>query len=232
MSRITKSANERQAEILDCAGRLFTTRGYDSTSINDIIEALGLSKGAFYHHFESKEALLEGLAERFALTAAAQARDILEDPTLDSFSRLNTFLARMRRNKVERMDELGAAFQPLFRAENIRLYQRTLAAVIGVVQPILSRIIAEGVAERTFDTPDPENAAEIILYLMGTTRDQVIAVYEACDGAEFEAVVDRLTAKLRYVGTVIDRILGLPEGSIELVDEQSMSAISASMRAA
>ncbi|MGN6101053.1 MAG: TetR/AcrR family transcriptional regulator, partial [Devosia sp.] len=59
--RIVKSAGLRRQELLDIALKLFATRGYDETSVNDVIEAAGLSKGAFYHHFSSKEDLMKAL---------------------------------------------------------------------------------------------------------------------------------------------------------------------------
>jgi AcrR family transcriptional regulator len=48
----------RQDAILDAASRLFSTRGYHATSVQDIAEAVGILKGSLYHHFESKEAIL------------------------------------------------------------------------------------------------------------------------------------------------------------------------------
>ena len=69
MAHVKKPPETRIAELLDCAQRLFFERGYDNTTVNDILEAAGLSKGAFYHYFESKEALfsasfLETLKDR------------------------------------------------------------------------------------------------------------------------------------------------------------------------
>jgi AcrR family transcriptional regulator len=229
MPRVVKAAIVRQREILDCAGRLFAVRGYDQTSISDIVDELGISKGAFYHHFESKEALLAAFALRYAEQAAAVAAEILDDESLDCYCRLNGFLARLRRHKIEQATALGNAFAPLYRAENVRLYHSIMTEMMGVVRPLLTRIIAEGVAERSFDTPDPDHAAEIILYLMGATRDQIIALFSAAGHAEREAVTAELAAKLDYVSTVVDRILGLPEGSIQLVDADSVAEITASM---
>jgi len=48
----------RQDVILDAAARLFSTRGYHATSVQDIADAVGILKGSLYHHFESKEAIL------------------------------------------------------------------------------------------------------------------------------------------------------------------------------
>ncbi|WP_199426873.1 TetR/AcrR family transcriptional regulator [Thermaerobacillus caldiproteolyticus] len=51
-------ANERRTQFIETAMKLFAEKGYHSTSIQDIVEAWGISKGAFYHHFSSKEDLM------------------------------------------------------------------------------------------------------------------------------------------------------------------------------
>ena len=51
----------RREEILRTAESLFYAQGYERTTIQQILTALGLSKGGFYHHFASKEALLQAL---------------------------------------------------------------------------------------------------------------------------------------------------------------------------
>jgi AcrR family transcriptional regulator len=230
MPRTVKVAAARRSEILECARRLFTSQGYDATSVSQIIAAVGISKGAFYHHFAAKEDLLEGLAAQYAEDAARLAQEVLEDLSLDSFARLTGFLDRLRRRKMESATELRAAFEPVFRRENIRLYHRTQSAVAAVMQPILARIIAEGVAERAFDTADPDAAAQVILHLLGTTREPMAALYTARTAHEAEALVAELTRSFHYLGTVVDRILGLPEGSIELADPVSLKIITAAWR--
>ncbi|HYG57254.1 MAG TPA: helix-turn-helix domain-containing protein, partial [Symbiobacteriaceae bacterium] len=55
---------EREQRILDAAAHLFVHYGYDKTTVSDIARDSGVSKGAIYLHFESKEALLEGLIVR------------------------------------------------------------------------------------------------------------------------------------------------------------------------
>ena len=54
----------RRNEILDAAQRVVYTKGYDQMSIQDILAEVKISKGAFYHYFDSKQALLEALIER------------------------------------------------------------------------------------------------------------------------------------------------------------------------
>ena len=59
--RIIKEADIRKNEILDAAGILFTEKGYDNTSVTDIMNAVGIAKGTLYHHYKSKEDILNAL---------------------------------------------------------------------------------------------------------------------------------------------------------------------------
>lgn len=228
--RIVKSAEIRKQEVLECAMRLFAGQGYEATSVNQIIAELGISKGAFYHHYSSKEDLIEALAAMYAEEATARARSVLEDETLDAFGRLSMFLSRMRNTKMESMEQLQAAFAPIFLERNSGLYERTQAAANHVVRPILAKIIAEGMADRTFDTPDAEAAAEIMLHLMGSTRPLIAALYASTNQLDVERQIARIVTRMRYLGTVIDRILGIPEGSIELADEASVCIMTQAWR--
>ncbi len=223
--RIVKDPVTRRNEILDHAYRLFAEQGYERTSMNQIMCAVGFSKGALYHHFSSKEELLEAVTFRIAGEVTETARPILEDPSLDAFARLSAFLAHMRARKVEQVAEMREVFEPVFRAENVRLFYRIHAAITAVVQPILARIIAEGVAEKTFDTPDPETAATLIVQLGATGRELIAEAMSCRTQLEQERLINRLCDRLDYLGTVVDRILGIPEGSVVLVDKAELRQI-------
>src|SRR5262249_34876664 len=124
MPRVVKHPELRRNEILDCAQALFLTRGYDNASLNDVIAEAGVSKGAFYHYFASKEALLEALAARMAREALAQVQEVLDKPGLDALARLNAFMAWSRQNKIDNAATNWALFEVLFRPENIILFHR------------------------------------------------------------------------------------------------------------
>lgn len=220
--RIVKAAEVRKHELLQTAMRLFAKQGYEQTTVNQIIAELNISKGAFYHHYSSKEDLVEALAAMYAEEAAARARSVLEDASLDAFGRLSMFLSRMRNVKTESAAQLQAAFAPIFLERNRALYERTQQAANRVIQPILTKIIAEGIADRTFDTPDPEAAAETMLHLMNGMRPLVAALYAATNQLDVERQIARIVERMRYLGTVMDRILGIPEGSIDLADDASV----------
>jgi AcrR family transcriptional regulator len=55
---LTPRGHQRRRQLIDCAVELFATRGYDPTSVSDIVDAVGVGKGVFYWYFDGKEALL------------------------------------------------------------------------------------------------------------------------------------------------------------------------------
>lgn len=225
MPRVVKHPDIRRAELIGCAQALFFERGYERTTINDIIEKGGVSKGGFYHHFASKEDVLEGLAARLAEEAVAKVRDVLDAPDLDAVAKLNAFLARGRSMKREDAPRLRAAFDAAFKPENIVLYSRVNAATIAVMLPVLTRIIAEGIAEGVFRVPNAEAAAETVLQLGASTHDAVARAIAASGTPGEEAAIKALDERLRFQGIAADRILGLPDGTLVFVEPGFTQAV-------
>ncbi|HUZ65183.1 MAG TPA: TetR/AcrR family transcriptional regulator [Acetobacteraceae bacterium] len=218
MPRVVKHPDARRSELLDFAQALFFERGYERTTVSDIIEKAGVSKGGFYHHFASKEEMLEALAARLAQESVARFEDVLEAPGLGALARLNAFFARSRRMKIEDAPRLRAMFDVLFKPGNLILHHRINAAVIPVMVPVLAAIIAQGKAEGVFDVPEPKAAAGIVLQLNGGIRDAMARAIEAEGTPAAAAALDALESEARFLGIAMDRILGLPDGSIVAVE--------------
>ena len=72
----------RRDAFLDAAQRLIQTRGYEQMSIGDILAELDASRGAFYHYFESKEALLDAVVDRMADQATTRVQPLIDDQHL------------------------------------------------------------------------------------------------------------------------------------------------------
>src|SRR3989441_11085555 len=83
----------RRDAFLDVAQRLVETKGYEAMSIQDVLDALDVSKGAFYHYFDSKQALLEAVVERFADGGMAAVAPVLNDPKLPALEKLERLFA-------------------------------------------------------------------------------------------------------------------------------------------
>ena len=63
MPRVVKDYDERYAEFLEAAQQLFFSKGYERTTVQEIIKMVGVAKGTFYYYFGSKQAVLEAVVQ-------------------------------------------------------------------------------------------------------------------------------------------------------------------------
>jgi AcrR family transcriptional regulator len=219
--RVVKAAAERRRELLDLAEQLFLERGYERTTVNDVIAAAGVSKGAFYHHFRAKEDLLEAIAERFAGESLRVVAEVRADQSLNALQKLNAILQRVRAWKTERAPDLRLVFGAMLTADNTVLYHRILGAMFEAVAPALAQVVAEGQSQGVFNPPDAALAAEVILSV-GEGRQRLTAtVLALTDAGDIEGAVRLIAPRLRAEEAVIDRVLGLPPGSVSLAGSTS-----------
>lgn len=218
MPRVVKPAEERKAEIVDCAQALFLEKGYDATTIADILERTRLSKGAFYHHFTAKEELLDGVTERLADAMLVATRDVLEDQSITELVRLNRFLEHGTRLQYDSAPAWINAYLAVLRPENALLYQRVIAIGARTVLPVLRRIFERGVARGEFDTPDPQLAAEVVLQLSNVRQGFVAETAAAARAGRLSEARSLLDQRLGAETRLIERVLGLAPGSIWLTD--------------
>ena len=230
MPRVIKHPDIRRAELLQRASALFVQHGYDNVSLNDLIADAGVSKGAFYHWFPSKEALISALAEHSARDGFAVIEEALARCTGNALDRLNAVLQAGYDVKMKMgIPEMLAAAVSLMRPENAYLYGRIVAAEEERVRPFLTRLISEGVAEGIFDTFDPEGVADMIYGLAARTNSNIIDVLDAVDESARNDAIDVLTARFQLHGLAIDRVLGLPDGSITTLSRTQVESMVAAL---
>lgn len=215
--RVIKAPAVRRAELIDCAQALFLRKGYEKTTINDLIEATGLSKGAFYHHFRAKEDLLEAIAARFGHQALANGSDLEVASSLNALERLNRLLAMGREWKIEHIPELRAMFVTLLKPENGVLYHRIVGAVFAALAPALTLIIEQGAREGMFDVADVRTAADTLLWLAENRRAIAAQALAMADAGELEPAIALIMGRVRAEEATVDRILGLPPHSVAFV---------------
>jgi AcrR family transcriptional regulator len=175
MARVIKHPDVRRTEMLDRALALFLRHGYDNVSVNDLIADAGFSKGAFYHWFPSKDALITALAERSAHNALAAVEDALAERGGNALDRLNALLqagfeVKIRMGTPEHLAAMASLLQP----DNAHLYGRIVAVEEDLFRPLLTRVISDGATEGTFDTFDPEGVGDMIQGLAARTNSNVL----------------------------------------------------------
>ena len=149
--------------ILDTAYRLFMEKGYEYTSIQEIIDNLGgLSKGAIYHHFKSKEDILAAVIDRMIKESdwlLARIRDRSDLNGRDKLKKI--FKESINRSVREEIFET----LPNFR-NNPKLLSRLLYETIEDTAPnYIQPIIEQGIADGSIQTDYPKQFAELILFV-------------------------------------------------------------------
>ncbi|MBN9305805.1 MAG: TetR family transcriptional regulator [Devosia sp. 67-54] len=154
--KFRRRAEARPDEVLDAALALFVEKGFAATRVEDIAARAGLSKGAVYLYFPSKEAILEGLVKRAVRPIADNALGFLENYAGDPRSVIGTVLKMVAGRLADPM--LVAIPRLLVREmvnfpELAQMYRRE---VLDRVIPAVSALIASGVREGYFRPVDPE----------------------------------------------------------------------------
>ncbi|GAB3429865.1 TetR/AcrR family transcriptional regulator [Flindersiella endophytica] len=198
----------RRSEILTAALGLIREKGYEAMSIADLLGVLDISKGAFYHYFDSKRALLDGIVELLNASASQTIEQVMADPALDALGRLRLYVLSAVDWKVSRRDDLSAIAR-IWRDENnavlrLRLAESTAATLV----PMLTAVIRQGRAEGVFDAGHPEEAATIIAGMGLNLADALVDAFS--DPAAGERRKTLVEAHLE----ALERILGAPSGSV------------------
>jgi len=210
----------RREAFLDVAERLIRTRGYDQMSIQDILDELEASKGAFYHYFDSKEALLEAVIERMTETVMEVIEPIAADPGLRAAAKLQAVFSTAGRWKTERSDLLLAFMRSWYAGDNDLVRLRVARAGAARITPIIARIVHQGAAEGVFSPTSPDHAAAILMALLNGSSDAIgQLVLDRQDGRVAFEEAERFMAAYEEA---IERILGLPAGSFVLIDDHSL----------
>ena len=151
------NAAARQEQILDAARHLFLTKGYEATTIEDVLTAVGIAKGTLYHHFPGKEAILDAIVLRTvdAIVQRAQAAADGPQPATTRFLAV-VGAARAPQEDIELAQQIRAT-------GNLRLHVLAMTETWTRLVPILTRLFEEGAAAGELSTTDPRGSVEVIL---------------------------------------------------------------------
>lgn len=201
--RVVKEAKERRNEILDHAISLFVTKGYDNTSVEDIVREVGIAKGTLYYHFKSKEDILDGIINRILENTIERAMGIAHSDTLNVHEKmLHTLLALQVRETFS-----VRIIEEMHKPQNALMHQKMLQRVIRDITPVLTGIIEEGIKLGIFHTEFPYESAELFM-----TYGNVIFDPGFMDFKE-EELGQKITAFIANM----ERVLGADIGSMSYV---------------
>lgn len=199
--------------ILEAATRLFMEKGYEHTSIQDIINNLGgLSKGAIYHHFKSKEDILVAVTDRMTEESNRMLEKIRDSEGLTGKEKLR----RIFKESINRadMDDLFTVAPDL--SNNPRLLFSTFRDTVDDVAPdYILPIIEQGISDGSIRTDYPAELAELIILaaniwinpmIFNNTMEEyyrkLMVFKQMMEGFGLDIVDDELTDRMRDLASI------------------------------
>lgn len=210
----------KRNEILDAAQRFVYTKGYEQMSIQDILDELKISKGAFYHYFDSKQALLEALIERRQREAELLLRPILEDPQLSALEKIQRYFDAAANWKTAQKGFFLGLLHGWYNDNNAIVRHKVYAAGVKWFAPQLTLVVCQGIQEGALTTPYPDQVGEVILSLfqgLGDSLANAILSHEPRQDS-----FQRAEKTVAAYTDALERVLGAPTGSLPLVDVETL----------
>ncbi len=210
----------RRDEFIDVAQRLMATKGYERMSIQDVLDELDASKGAFYHYFDSKQALLEAVIERMVDNALESIAPIVVDRNLSGPAKIEAVFRDIARMKAEQKDLVLAFLDVWLADDNAIVREKFRRSITQRLTPVMATIIRQGNEEGAFHTDGSHDVARVLVSFILSTQDVAVDLFVArqADAIPY-ADVERTFETYRES---FERILGATPGSVSFVDAATL----------
>ncbi len=175
-----------------------------------IIDSVGVSKGAFYHHFASKEEIVGEITEDYIAEGLERMNEVTGEEGLSAVEKLNRLIEVTQAYKAQRQDTREAMEQAFAEDRNSKLEKSIVSRLRADTVPLFTRILEEGISRGELQIAGAELHAEILFQLLLGMKELLREKRHA--GAD-------LGTENEILGVYEDavcRLLTLPAGAIRL----------------
>lgn len=212
-----KKGDLMRDEILIAAEKLFFGDGYESTSIQDILDVLKLSKGGFYHYFPSKEAVLREICEKRIAERLRRAEPELYAGRVRPMDKLNRLLSMVGLFDWGDTQYAAMMLRLCYQGEgDAKLCESLRKTAREQLLAYMNGVIADGIAAGTLCVRYPNRAGEIVLRMADDLNDSACALLSQ-DPENLDSIIE-ITDQVHAYRDSIEVLLGAPFGSIWLYD--------------
>ena len=155
----------RKDEILSVAYNLFITKGYDNTSVDEIIEKVNIAKGTFYYYFTSKEEMLDEVINKMINEEIIEAKKVVLMP-IPIEQKVVGIVTSLR----PKSNELNIV-EALNNENNIKMHMKYLKRIIDEATIILKDVVLEGIDKGVFNCTNIEERIKLLLKMSNDTFD-------------------------------------------------------------
>lgn len=155
---VKRTPDQWNQDILSAAQSLFITKGYEETSVDDIMECVGGSKGMFYHSFQSKEELFNVLVDTWAEQYAKAITNVLYNSKISFSEKFINIL-----DVIQQMAQKSEGLEVFFTDKNLFITKKLSEEMIAKLVPPLSSALKDGIAEGTLSIENTNFYANYII---------------------------------------------------------------------
>ncbi len=201
--RVVKEAEERRNEILDVAQRLFTAKGFDNTSTNDILNEIGIARGTLYYHFKSKEEILDAMIDRTTKQLVDKAKNIVYQKDVPVFERFTSMILTLNISNSSFGNEI---LRQVHKPQNALMHQKIEARLLAEVTPLITVLIEDGIKQGICSTDYPQEVAEMTFVYSNAVLDNLDKYND-----------DERNRKINGYIYNLERLLNMEQGSMQKV---------------
>lgn len=186
-----KKGELRRESIVRTAERLFFEKGYEETSIQDILDELSISKGGFYHHFDSKISLMEEISRQQGERDLESLRAALSAGKLSPVQKLDLLLGALFTVDHSEPRFAALALKISYIDGDVHFRDQMRAFMVEALRPMVDEAVAEGMADGSLFTRYPAQLGGILLQLGCDINDEINRLLTR-DSANPECAVELL----------------------------------------
>lgn len=192
-----KKGEKRKLELLQIAYKMFISKGYENTSVDDIIREAGIAKGTYYYYFASKEQTLEEVISMMIDKEIETAKQIVSTP-IPVPQKMVGIITSIRPSSEE-----GSIEDALLRPENIIMHSKIKKQLIEKVNPLLCEVVKEGIQEGIFACDNISQRVRMMLVVSSEIFDENDYTIE-----DIEVFID-----------MTEKLLGAKSGTMEFIKD-------------
>jgi AcrR family transcriptional regulator len=208
----------KKKNLMMAAWDLFSLKGYDGTSVTEIIEKMKIAKGTFYHYFESKESILNYAIDLMLKKQVEVLKDKMDSDEIGAVGKLYFFLDQFKSWKIKNNIFMKKLVKTLYSEKNLLLRYRLFDQGLKILGPMLGDILKQGMDEKVFDLEHPYETAIVILNLgysinMSTTKIMINVI----DNPNDEKSIDEMVKYFNIYYTSLEKIIGAEKNSLDRI---------------
>lgn len=218
MSRIRKQDeyDYKKLEITKVSVELLDRIGYEQFSINKVIAAADMTKGAFFHYFKSKKELIEAIVNIVLDPMSEALESIAMDRAIKPKQKILHMAKAVGKIKAEHRSTSQQLVRLLQMEKNKQIADLVVEKSIEVFLPLYEHVLIEGNLSGDFDIPHPHGSAFIYFTVLASLNKEIgrVMTNPTCDEKHLMQVKEKIKAFEIYARELFDL-----EEDIKVIDE-------------